>query len=46
MYRKDVTTASSRSMLLVWENADPQLPEKLRSGAVPGDPNKMVMMKD
>jgi hypothetical protein len=38
--------APERSMLLVWENADPQMPEKIRSGAVPGDPDKMVTMKD
>ena len=37
--------APERSMLLVWENADPKMPEKIRSGAVPGDPDKMVMMK-
>ena len=37
--------ASERSMLLVWENADPKMPEKIRSGAVPGDPDKMVTMK-
>jgi hypothetical protein len=38
--------APERSMLLVWENADPKMPEKIRSGAVPGDPDKMVTMKD
>jgi len=32
-------------MLLVWENADPQMPEKIRTGAVPGDPDKLVTMK-
>jgi hypothetical protein len=38
--------APERSMLLVWENADPQMPEKIRTGAVPGDPDKMVTMKE
>ncbi len=38
--------APERSMLLVWENADPKMPEKIRTGTVPGDPDKMVTMKD
>jgi len=37
--------APERSMLLVWENADPKMPEKIRTGAVPGDPDKLVTMK-
>jgi hypothetical protein len=32
-------------MLLVWENADPKMPDKIRKGEVPGDPDKMVTMK-
>jgi hypothetical protein len=37
--------APERSMLLVWENADPKMPDKIRKGEVPGDPDKMVTMK-
>ena len=37
--------APERSMLLVWENADPALPGQVRSGALPGDPDKLVTMK-
>ena len=37
--------APERSMLLVWENADPTMPEKIRTGAVPGDPDRMVTTK-
>ncbi len=37
--------APERSMLLVWENADPEMPQKVRQGAVPGDPDKMVTLK-
>ncbi len=37
--------APERSMLLVWENADPKIPERVRSGEMPGDPDKMVTMK-
>jgi hypothetical protein len=33
-------------MLLVWENADPQMPKKIQSGAVPGDPDKLVTMQE
>jgi hypothetical protein len=38
--------APERSMLLVWENADPKMPQKVRSGEVPGNPDKMVTLKD
>lgn len=37
--------APERSMLLVWENADPKMPERVRTGEVPGDPAEMVTMK-